>query len=513
MSSGGVTRTKTDRLQHLVDAYARSTNHANARELAEPIDRMAERTYVETRSGSPNLVNGLCSSFADPSKYESIFERLKAFARACPPPLDIEIGRVLSPVLRELCDDCRARGAPQRADSLAKAHAADAKDLRNHHHLHHHRRVTVSRKAFGLLTEYLTRNNDVTMTNIIRRIIRFDFNDSEEGGNSPAAEPKIKKEEEEENPELNRLKAAISRVKETPPLIAPSICLYNFNSAARLGLSSIAISTSTRMISATFDDSSVRLWNRLAPSTPTTLLGHTGPVYSSCFTHDERHLLTASADKTVRLWDVPARANTVLYAGHAWPVVDVALSPVGFYFATASLDTTARLWQTDATHPVRVFAGHTAAVNAVRFHPNGNYVVTGSTDRTARLWSLQSGEFVRVFAGKHRRAVRCVAVAPHGRLLVSGDDDGDVVVWDIASASIFKEFKTDLTVHCVEFSPDGRAVASAGDDGVVRVWDVQDDAGPPRHGVYRSPKPSSIYCLRYRNPSLLLAAGLHPANK
>ncbi len=45
----------------------------------------------------------------------------------------------------------------------------------------------------------------------------------------------------------------------------------------------------------------------------TRLLGHSGPVFKTSFSHDNQYLLSSSQDGTVRLWHVPTQTNLMVY--------------------------------------------------------------------------------------------------------------------------------------------------------------------------------------------------------
>ena len=61
----------------------------------------------------------------------------------------------------------------------------------------------------------------------------------------------------------------------------------------------------------------------LSDTTHCTLVGHSGPVYSTCFNNDGRFLASGSEDSTVQLWHVESNTNVVSYQGHAYPIWDV----------------------------------------------------------------------------------------------------------------------------------------------------------------------------------------------
>ncbi|EDO16888.1 hypothetical protein Kpol_1024p42 [Vanderwaltozyma polyspora DSM 70294] len=309
------------------------------------------------------------------------------------------------------------------------------------------------------------------------------------------------------------LKLEIQKVKETRECVdlsnlrseLPSVCMYTFHNTNREMLS-LDFSDDCRLAAAGFQDSYIKIWSLDGSSldtltstnnthftkkntadnnlhskkkhqehvnTNTKLVGHSGAVYSTSFSPDNKLLISGSEDKTVRLWAMDTQSTLVSYKGHNHPVWDVAFSPMGHYFATASHDQTARLWSCDHIYSLRIFAGHLSDVDCVTFHPNGCYVFTGSSDKTCRMWDVSTGETVRLFLG-HTAPVVSLGVSPDGRWLASGSEDGLINVWDIGSGKRLKQMRGHgrNAVNSIVFSQEGTVIISGGTDNSVRVWDM-----------------------------------------
>ncbi|XP_033114696.1 transcription initiation factor TFIID subunit 5-like [Anneissia japonica] len=340
----------------------------------------------------------------------------------------------------------------------------------------------------------------------------------------------------------------------------PSICFYSFLNAYD-GLISADISDDSSMMTCGFADSCVRVWSvtpkklrNMKPlkqldaidkeaddvlerimdertaSESKTMLGHSGPVYSTCFSPDKSFVLSSSEDATVRLWSTYTYTNLVCYKGHNYPVWDCCFGPYGHYFASAGHDRVARLWATEYHQPLRILAGHFSDVDSIRFHPNSNYVVTGSSDRTIRLWDVTDGKCVRILTG-HKGSILSLAFSPDGHYLASAGTDKRVLIWEMRHGYLLGELKghTDA-IYTVSFSRDGNILASGGSDNCVKLWDAQkvlkeaaseDIAGsqPPiisnidetLLGSYPT-KTTSVHHVHFTRRNLLLAAGPYAAS-
>ena len=588
-------RAKQDHLSTLAGSYLDANNfdQYSSAPFHEKLCEMADEAYMQAETGTSRSTLAMCSSFTDPAQYDHQFADLRAFVNSHTGTGEdkAELKRLLEKVLSHLYVDAWQRGAPRLADALLDKYGDGfADDLvkrvrqstvsgQNGKGLEP-TEVKLSHETTSSLIHFIGRRQSVLLRTVIERCcqIRVTIKDglSDQSNTSTSQlfgdgdnekidyQSKLVGEEQsaladsgqtdKTETEINavaHLRIVINKMKDvhgSPAL--PSVCLHTFYNVARLGLTNIIFSPDASLLCGTFEDSSVRLWNRLGgtfrkskeadetgfdcsrPSLniPTALRlqeiddqrstrqeidtlilrGHSSDVYTASFTRDSRYLLSASGDTSVRLWDIKTQHNMVSYKGHAWPVWDVAFSPVDYYFATASFDRTARLWRTDAIHPLRIFAGHTSSVNCVKFHPNCSYLATGSSDGTCRLWSIQDGQYVRLFS-KHLAPVRALTFSPDGRQLVSASDDGKLLLWDIGTGNVLSEMASHTDrVYTVGFSLDGLLIASSGDDGSIRLWNAK---GLVKEVACFTMNSCAIQRVQFCKNNLILAGGVHTSQR
>ena len=318
----------------------------------------------------------------------------------------------------------------------------------------------------------------------------------------------------------------------------PSICCYTFHNTYE-GLCSVEFSPDSTLVAGGFADSFIEIWSlkgeklkALKPSTELArmdmkdcspddlketpgsdskkLIGHSGPVYSTKFSTDNRFLISGSQDGSARLWSLDTFTNLVAYKGHNYPIWDVDYGPMGYYFATASADKTCRLWSTEYINPLRVFAGHLSDVDCVKFHPNSNYVATGSSDRTVRLWDVSSGSCVRLFTG-HTAGVTSLAFSPDGKYLASGGHDKRINIWDLGSGKVFKKcYGHEKSIYSLSFSLDGSVIVSSAADCTVKVWDAKEEkaSGAKQDFLASFPtKQTQIYATSFTYRNMVIVAG------
>jgi WD40 repeat protein/tetratricopeptide (TPR) repeat protein len=226
----------------------------------------------------------------------------------------------------------------------------------------------------------------------------------------------------------------------------------------------------TRLATASAD-ATVRVWDTRTGQQTLLLRGHAGGVLAVCFSPDGTRIATTAQDRTARVWDARSGTQVLLLRGHTDPVTSVSFSPDGARLATAAADGTARVWDARSGTQVLLLRGHADVVTSVCFSPEGSRIATASGDGTARVWDADTGEPLALLRG-HGGGVNAVCYSPDGARLATAAADGTARLWDARSGEQALVLRGDAgAVNAVCFSPDGFHVAGAG-DGTARVWDA-----------------------------------------
>lgn len=189
--------------------------------------------------------------------------------------------------------------------------------------------------------------------------------------------------------------------------------------------------------------------------------GHTGVVYSVCFSPDGKYILTAGQDNKAKLWDFASRTEIKVYNGHSKSVNSACFTSDGKYILTCSDDNTAILFNTVTGDIIQRYLGHTGYIMDAAISPDGKFVVTGSQDKTAKLWDLATGKELKTFPGL-RFDVLKVCFSPDSKtVLTSHMLDGVAILWDVETGAKIREFvmEPNMGVQVSAISPDGKYVA------------------------------------------------------
>jgi len=188
---------------------------------------------------------------------------------------------------------------------------------------------------------------------------------------------------------------------------------------------SLTFSSDSKMIFATYGDSSSRLWdiasgqvlrlfngtdldNHASAYSPDGKLvirgmnvwwdfssdtlfdflgGDSKGSYPSIFSGDGNLLAIADFQGKVSIYQVsPKKYFNHFLSGHSDQITSMAFSPDNKFLLTGSADKTARLWDITSGQLLRVFSGHTASVTSVNFTSDGKRIVTTSLDKSVRTW-------------------------------------------------------------------------------------------------------------------------------
>jgi WD40 repeat protein len=186
------------------------------------------------------------------------------------------------------------------------------------------------------------------------------------------------------------------------------------------------------------------------------------------------------SESDIRVWDAETAEQVGTLKGHTGAVTTLAYSPDGKTLASAG-DTTVRLWDVDTGAVRLILRGHQKGVESVAFSADGKVVASGSFDNTARAWDAASGKLLATFP--QDQPVLAVAVSPDGKAVASASArwgsgfynqaPAEVQLWDVAgSRSLATLPDQPNQVFAMTFTPDGKSLITASLSGALTLWDL-----------------------------------------
>ena len=155
--------------------------------------------------------------------------------------------------------------------------------------------------------------------------------------------------------------------------------------------------------------------------------GRAGFVSALAFSPDGKKLVAASRDDgTVRVWDAQTGQPLLTLKGHTGLVHGVAFSPDGRRLASASSDQTVRVWDAAMGQEVLLIKLDSFPVGRVCFSPDGKRLAV-SVEQAVKVWDAATGYEALSLRGLYGGAV--VSFSPDGKRLI-GLCGGEVKVWD-----------------------------------------------------------------------------------
>lgn len=249
-----------------------------------------------------------------------------------------------------------------------------------------------------------------------------------------------------------------------------STCVMTLVGHATLVYSSAYSPDGSHIVSASSDET-LKIWDAQTGKEVTTLTGHLGGVNSCSYSPDGSRIVSASDDATVKIWDVQAGKELATLTGHTGCVKTCSYSPDGSRIVSASDDATLKIWDSQTGKELATLRGHTDSVNACAYSPDGVHICSGSRDSTLKIWDAQTGKEVATQTGQTDSVLSC-AYSRDGSRIVSAFFGGALKIWD---AQTGKEVVTlaghTWPVWSCAFSPDGGRIVSASADKTLKIWD------------------------------------------
>lgn len=225
-------------------------------------------------------------------------------------------------------------------------------------------------------------------------------------------------------------------------------------------------------------------WGFGAYSLVRDFTGHTGPVWSVCFSPNGKLIATGagSGDGTVKLWDAKSGNLVHTFSGFS-DVRSVCFNNDGSILAAAG-DNIIKLWKISDNSELKTLEGAGGlTITVIRFSPDGAILASGSAERTIRLWDVNDGSLVRTLTG-HTGTVWSLAFSPDGQTLASGGGgestgsyDSFIRLWNVNTGASVKTYNVNtILVWSLEYSKAGDRLACGTHEGNVITWNTSTDA-------------------------------------
>ncbi len=274
-------------------------------------------------------------------------------------------------------------------------------------------------------------------------------------------------------------------------------------------VSSLAFSGDGTVLASGSRSGEIRVWKVSEPGRRLVIGGQGNPVHSVALDpRDATRLVSASGDRgSVRLWNVALPGDENLQ-GLVAPA-SLAYGPAGRRLVVVD-EGTARFLDPEIGAPEGERFSRSEAgeeVTTVAYGGDDGFLATGGDDGVVRLWGPVSRDLRPLPAG-HGAAVNAVAFSADGELVASGGQDSGVRLWSVADLRLRFEAEHDDWVNAVAFSPDGEILASGGDDGTVKLWSVASGEllATPVAPDPQAAFPASVKSLAFSRTGLLAAA-------
>jgi WD40 repeat protein len=216
--------------------------------------------------------------------------------------------------------------------------------------------------------------------------------------------------------------------------------------------------------------------------------GHTGRIYSICFSPDSKQIVSCSKDETIRVWNAQTGVSVCLLSGHTG-VCTVAFSQDGKRVASGSLDMTIRVWDVNSGELVLGPIMTQAMVYFLGFSPNGHAIVSVSNEGEVGVWDANTGTLVLALSGQQyanselavafTSASHQCAISPNGKWIAAidrnkkrkssfGFNGMGYTILDSETGLIAVTLEEDVSHMCtVAFSPDSKQIITAHFEGNI----------------------------------------------
>jgi WD40 repeat protein len=237
---------------------------------------------------------------------------------------------------------------------------------------------------------------------------------------------------------------------------------------------------------------------RLEPTGParpdqriSTLVGHTGPVWSVAFTPNGRKIVSTSLDGTARVWDLATGREIARFAGGEQCTYDAAISPDGARVLSGGGSPGTKepdagkwslcLWELETGSELKRLDGESDGITSISLSSDGRQALIGCFSGKVKLWDVEAWREIKSIsttpcqwhAAWSAEQNRIVTAA--GFSIAKGIEyRGGLQLWNLADGQEIQRLRGhDKGMWQAVFSPNGQQIASTGADFSIALWNAE----------------------------------------
>jgi WD40 repeat protein len=163
------------------------------------------------------------------------------------------------------------------------------------------------------------------------------------------------------------------------------------------------------------------------------------------FSHDGKHIVSASWDKTAKLWDILTAECLLNLTGHKDKIEEALFSRDEDHIVTCSDDGTAIVWCACTGQTLQVLQ-HGDQVPSAAISPDGRYVITASS-KFVKIWETETGNLLFKIAGYPEDNPKpTAAFSPDGKSFIIGSGKQTTKMWILPPEDLLKPHTLKLTI-------------------------------------------------------------------
>ena len=220
-------------------------------------------------------------------------------------------------------------------------------------------------------------------------------------------------------------------------------------------------------------DKSVLIFDALTEKCIKSLIGHTQPIRSICFSPDNTHIVSASNDSTIRIWDIRDGGCLHVLEEHVDWVNNASYSSDGKHIVSSSNDQTVKVWDAvKGGRSIRTLNDHTDIVTSASFNFDGKLIASSSYDKTIRILDPKLGHRID---GEYIQSVDLNCIDGNRFCVATKTWDNTPIIWDVKTGKrlfvLNSDNKKSSEISALTYSPNTELIAAASSDG-IKIWNV-----------------------------------------
>ncbi len=245
-----------------------------------------------------------------------------------------------------------------------------------------------------------------------------------------------------------------------------------------IGIQALKLTSDNKYLITASEDSKIKIWDLLTKQEISTLIGHSGIIFSLIIDINNKYIISGDSNSIVNIWDLTTKQLLLSLKEHNGSILSLLLTLDNKYLISTSADRSVKIWEfnleilNNSPKSLLTLTEHNSIINTLTITQDNQYIVLGSNDGKIIIWDLINKQQIISLFG-HDFGVTSLAVTLNNTYLISAGEDRTIKVWDLATKTLAATLTgATSSISKIKITSDNQFIIAGSNDKTIHIWNL-----------------------------------------